>query len=332
MKCRSRPPVLFPALAAASLVLAVASARAGLVAYYSFDDDNAADLSGNGNNGTVGGSVTFSDDSPFMTGKAMETLAQGAAYVVTVPTSPSLEAISNQLSMSFWMKAGTAGQANWIRIFQHGTEASGDRTWLIDRYSNTADTNMRVDTTAQFNQNIAVNGTVVFDNQWHHLVYTLNSGTWEEYLDGVRASGAYNHGDGIFNTRDLYIAGRNGAGQYIGLLDDVAVWDTRLTEGEARSLYTVRTRLDLDYSHDEMVALFNVFDTVTPAEIAGVTWTRQEGLTGHGNGDAWITNGLYCVQLEAGGAGVVSPVPVPPTLLILAVGLLGFGAWSRRCR
>lgn len=310
------------------------SAPAGLVAHYTFDADDANDSSGNGNNGAVGGSVAFSTDTPLGSGKAMQTTDRGSAYVVTVPTSTSLQAISHQLTFSFWMKAGTAGQQNWFRIFQHANEGSTTQGWLIDRYSNSNETNIRVDTTGaggQFNQNLAEGvNTTVLNNQWHHLVYTLNSGVWEEYLDGVPASGPYSHGNGFSNTRPLYLAGRNGAAEYIGLLDDVAVWDALLSQGKARSIYTVPNSLGLDYNVDKMSTLFDVFDTATPARIGPLTWVRQAGLTGHTTGDAWELDGVYYVQLDSDGVGVIGRVPEPSTFLLVAMGLLGLAACARR--
>ena len=217
---------------AAVVALASLPAQAGVVAYYSFDDETATDLSPNGNNGNPGSGVVYSGDTPSGSGKSFRTPAQGPEYVITVPTSASLEGIDDQLTVSFWMRATTVGQANWVRIFQHGTEGNPSRTWLIDRDSGSNYTSMRVDTMGaggQFNQNIARTGPNTFDDEWHHLVYVIDNGNFKKFVDGVMTSGTYNHGDGLYNTRDLYIGGRNGTAQYVGLLDDVAIYDTALS-------------------------------------------------------------------------------------------------------
>ena len=124
-----------------------------------------------------------------------------------------------------------------------------------------------------------------------------------------RAGGNPHELHGFSNTRPLYLAGRNGTCEYIGLLDDVAVWDEQLSQGRARSIYTVPTHLGLDYNLDEMMVLFDVFDTGAPAAIGPLRWSRQTGLTGHSTGDAWESANMYYVQLDGAGAGVVSPVP-----------------------
>jgi len=170
--------------------------QAGLIGYYSFDAANGADDSGTGNNATVGSSIAYPADVPFGTGRSGQNFGGGSANVMTVPTSSTLQGIKDELTVSFWMKT-TPGN-NWVRIFQHGPEADGSSTWLIDRNSNTTTTNMRVDThvgsVGQFNQNIATGGANTFDGQWHHLVYTIDSGVWRKFVDSAASNGTYNHG------------------------------------------------------------------------------------------------------------------------------------------
>jgi len=229
-----RPFLKIVALSAAVAAwAAVEPAWAGLIARYNFDDSTATDQSPDGNNGVVGSNLFFTSDTPLGGGLAAGSPSNPGGgdptRVIRVPTSASLESIDDQLSVSFWMKANTASNNNWVRIFQHGTEGNPSRTWLIDRYSDTADVNVRVDTNAGpggvFNQNIAVGGIPTFDGDWHHVLYTLDSGRYWEYVDGrLSTSGTYAHGDGLYNTLPLYIFGRNNDGEYVGLLDDIAVW------------------------------------------------------------------------------------------------------------
>ncbi len=218
--------------AALAIALLASPTRADLVAYYTFDDGTATDLSGNGNHGIESSGVTYSTDVPLAPGLSFETPQTGADYDIVVPTSASLEGISDELTLSFWMKADVEGQNNWVRIFQHANEGNGTQGWLVDRYSGSGETNIRVDTTGaggQFNQNLAEGvGGDTFDREWHHIAYILDEGTWTEYVDGMASSGPYNHGDGFSNTRPLYIGGRNGNAEYVGLLDEIAVWDTAL--------------------------------------------------------------------------------------------------------
>jgi RHS repeat-associated protein len=74
------------------------------------------------------------------------------------------------------MKAVTAGQANWHRLFQHANEGGGTQGWLIGRYNNTNDTNTTSATNATCDTRIA---------------YDVNGKRIAEYQVGGRAFSAY---------------------------------------------------------------------------------------------------------------------------------------------
>jgi hypothetical protein len=244
------------------LVIAVHSAaRAELVGYWSFDDSTADDLSDNNNDGAITNVVEFSDDIPSALGSGKAVFVERGKGFITVPTSPSLESISDELTVAFWVKSDDGepdvpGEPsdnqwpNWGRVFQHGTEGNGDQSWLVNRNSGTTDVNLRVDTVAGpprpdppyhvpgFNQNVGRTGDMVIDGTWHHWVMTLDNGLWTKYLDGSPAgSGSYVHGDGFANTRPLYILGRNGYNEFGGFIDDVSVWNSALDLWGVEQLY-----------------------------------------------------------------------------------------------
>ena len=227
MKLRATMVALSVALA---VCLVGPSAEASLVAYYSFDDDTATDLSPNGNTGTVGGAVTFSNDTPLSAGRSAVGNATTAS-IITVPTSTSLQSIDDELTVSFWMRAST-DTPDWGRMLE---QATGSEGWRVNRYSSTTDMNVRVDTLpndgveGKYNQNIAHTNSNMLDDEWHHLVYIMDNGVWEKYMDGAFiATTTYLDGDGIGNANPLYILGRGGAGNYKGLIDDVALWNHAL--------------------------------------------------------------------------------------------------------
>lgn len=226
---------------AAFLVLAVqVPAGAALIGHWAFDG-NANDSSAKANHGTAGGSITYQADTPaVLGGQSARSNGTGGANVVTVPTSPSMESINDGFTISYWMKAATGDNGNWVRIFQHGTEGNPSQTWLVDRYTSSNRVNVRVDTMGaggQHNQNIATGGGNVFDSTWHHVVFTVESGNWVKYEDGNQVqAGTYKHGQGLSNTRPLYIFGRNGGGQYVGFLDEVALYDKALARNQVQYL------------------------------------------------------------------------------------------------
>ena len=219
-------------LALVPFAVAVRPAEAvSVVGYYTFDNQDAADLSSFMNHGTVGASVTFTTDTPGAIGGGHAARFDGTggnAGLILVPNSPSLQALDDSLSVAFWIKMDHTANPIWIRVTRKASEANASDGWIINRNNNTSDLLMRTDTTGvggAFNQNRGQGvGVGMLDGQWHHYVHVRDNGTWTEYVDGVfTGSGAYPHGNGFGNTQPLLIGGR---GQnMIRLLDDYSIWN-----------------------------------------------------------------------------------------------------------
>jgi len=216
---------------------AVPALASGLVGYYTFDNSDAADASPFGNDGTTGGS--FVSDVPSAIGSGLALQMTGpAAERVLVPNSPSLETISDELTIGFWVKAATGDNDNWVRFARKATGGSGAQGWILSRYNNTDNINIRTDTQGAggaFNQNRPSGGDAarsILDGEWHYLTFTLDNGDVAEYIDGAEVwSGTYPHGNGFSNSIEMYLGGRNDH-SYVGLMDDVSVWSTALDPGE----------------------------------------------------------------------------------------------------
>lgn len=229
---------------AAAVILFACSAHAGIIGYWDFEG-NGNDQSVNNNHGTVGGSMTYESNTPApLTGSTRSLrsyVGGGVANVVSVPTSASLESINDSVAISFWMNSNLGDNSNWWRLFQHGNEANGSQSWLVNRYSGNNEVNVRVDTInpgGQFNQNIVRGGPNPYDGTWHHMIFSMDSGLWRKFVDGnMVGQGSYNHGQGLSNTRDLYMFGRNNTGEYVGMLDDVAIYDQPIAWNQAEYLY-----------------------------------------------------------------------------------------------
>ncbi|HPP52165.1 MAG TPA: PEP-CTERM sorting domain-containing protein [Thermoguttaceae bacterium] len=335
--------------------LLVSTADAGLVLRYNFDDSTATDLSGNSNHGTVGINIFFTTDTPFGSGLAPGTSSNPSGgdptRVIAVPTSATLEAIDDHLSISFWMKSNASDNNNWVRIFQHGTEGNDDRTWLVNRYSNTSDVNVRVDTVAgaggQYNQNIAMGGTAAFDGQWHHVFYTLSNGQYWEYVDGkLSTSGTYKHGDGLSNTRPLYIFGQNNDGEYVGLLDDIAIWDDPKGPAWPATIAALADWFGVSLNDPGVAAVASLNILGATAEAGPRAWMYTNQFAppmGGGSLSAGMhyigTDTVRYIIFQSDGAGGwlgVRDLPEPSTWALALAGLAALAGWhfasSRRCR
>ncbi len=241
MKTRS---ILLTALFCGLVMAVQSAARAELVGYWNFDDSTADDLTDNHNDGTITDVIEFREDVPAALGSGKAVFVERGEGFITVPTSPTLESISDELTIAFWVKSTETEWPQWGRVFQHGTEDGGDQSWMVNRYGDTTDVNLRVDTTARHNDNIADEGTEIIDGTWHHWVVTLDNGAWNKYVDGLLvSSGSYDHGDGFANTRPLFMLGKaNSDGSvaynhFGGYIDDVSVWSSALDLWGVEQLY-----------------------------------------------------------------------------------------------
>jgi hypothetical protein len=222
---------------------------AALIGYYPFEG-NGNDLSGNGNTASIGSGNTFETDTPFGIGTAVRSNATNSQNLVQVATSPTLESISDKLTLSFWANIDKAESTDdWFRLFQHGTEQGGDRSWLVTRNNLDEDLLIRIDTDPNeggaHNQNLATGaGLGVLDGQWHHHAYVLDNGSYAEYVDGqLTGSGSYLHGDGFYNSQALKMFGRGNRSETIGMLDEVALWNTALAPHHIRALASGQSAL-----------------------------------------------------------------------------------------
>lgn len=159
-------------------------ADAALVAYYNFNEGSGTtinDSSGNANHGTLGAAAGFSTNSPFAGGTSFDSTAGGtAAGTAVVPNSSSLQGISDNLTISLWMKADASDQINWVRMLRKGNESNpvnDNSTWMLNRLSDTNRVVTRIDTSGpggSFNQNRpgtgGSDGLTAFTGGWEHMV------------------------------------------------------------------------------------------------------------------------------------------------------------------
>jgi len=326
-----------------------APGRATLVAHYDFNSQTAQDNTVNGNDGTVGAGMSFSNSSPFADGFALQgSGAAGSSGLVDVPNSPSLQGIDDQLTISLWINADSSANANWFRYLRKGDETSASQSWMLNRHSSTQDVNIRIDTAGTggaHNQNRANASNVVLDGTWRHMAYILDNGSITEITDGVvTASQTYNHGGGFSNTEPLLIAGR-GSSNIVGLLDDIGIWDSTLDTGgplsnsvaRAQSIFHLAMKPGLNYDLGEVLQLHDALDAGTPeVVIDGLTWMLvDDGSIGTPEGQVvdTIFNGTPGLSLNLGsGNGFISFVPEPSTGLLFLGGGTALLRMRRRRR
>lgn len=207
------------------------SVQADLVGFWSFDDESADDLSGNGNDGELLG-VEFSDDVPNGSGKSL--LIDGGT--VQIPHSDSL-GMEDAMTIAFWILADVDEQpSEWNGPMGKISDPREDGGWEMQRFGAESRLDIRIDTIDAPN---SVRGNLVgtYDGEWVHVAWTVDEGEWTSYLDGeFIETGTYPHGDGFGNESDLFFGNRGNCCPHIGLLDEIAIFNNVISEEEIASL------------------------------------------------------------------------------------------------
>ena len=207
----------------------------GLVAYYPFSE-NANDVSGNGNNGTVNGALLTTD----RFGNVNSAFSfNGINNFIELGNISGLSSTSG-ISMSAWILwNGANGIDNHQYIFQiapnpNGAIAITDTGSLVTNVLNCNCVN-----------DIGVI-TTINQNTWYHVVltYDLLSGVLKMYLNGNLI------GISQESMNTYYTVNNNASrfGNYYfnshyfkGIIDEGALWNRALTQEEITNLYTADT-------------------------------------------------------------------------------------------
>jgi len=174
---------LFPAVVLAGLCMMQSEvAKAGLIGFYTLDQ-NANDTSGNGNNGTVNGTVAYTNNAPFG-GYALNLDGSSRSNYVTVPINTAIELTPAETFGAWFLVASNA--------------STGTLQGLISSDDGNFDPTIDVDYRNGGFQYSAFTGSNVVSNG------AANTGVWT--FVGVSYSGGAN-GSYIFQVGGSQIAG-----------------------------------------------------------------------------------------------------------------------------
>ena len=251
-----------------------------LVAYYPFDDGTGADESGYGNDGVmVGGSVL---PEAGLVGGCMNFSGSGT---IEAPDAPQIDLVSS-LTMQVWVKATGERMALFGKayawpedIFPYYVELFGDGriNVLVDGWE---DDNFF--------------GADLNDDQWHHIVVIFDdeNDLVHAYIDGVYEGDGGEDDARIQDEKNdfpLVIGalpwGKDSSAPsyqrfFIGLMDEVALWDRILSPEEVNMLYNGGQGLGINSAvfpvnppnGDDTVNITESLEWVTNIETPGVTY------------------------------------------------------------
>jgi hypothetical protein len=217
----------------------------GLIGYWPFDDGSGTtvrDTSGAGNNGTLQGDATFGTG--LMNGALV--LDGGTGYA-RVPSSPSLETITNTFTICAWVKFATNGtytvgdlQSVARKVIDEANNAFPYTAYDLcaqDAGSGTFRARVAATRASDSTRATALGNPHPY-GPWYHLVGVYDGSTLRIYVNGVQESTAALTG-AVLQTGQALCIGRYGtvAEPVNGSIDDFRLYNRALTPSEIQSLY-----------------------------------------------------------------------------------------------
>ena len=208
------------------LSVASASAQTGLVAAYSFNEGagtTVADLSGNGNTGTVSGTTWTT------AGKYGGALSfNGTSALVTIPDAASLR-LTSAMTLEAWVNPSAVTSA-WRDVIYKAND-----NYYLEATSSNASRPSVGGTFAGSGANIY--GTAALTaSTWAHLAATYDGATLRLYVNGTQVSSVARTGALATSTNPLQIGGDSLYGQFFqGLIDEIRVYNVALTAAQVQA-------------------------------------------------------------------------------------------------
>jgi hypothetical protein len=252
MRTSASRPVRTTPLACAFL-LAGATSHPAEVARYRFDG-SGADSSHNGQTATAVGTVTYL---PGVLGEAVSLPGDGSHF--EVESGPALDQLTDELSIAAWLKAAGGGLPNSILLTkrmpwdagspdpQRLADMSMHFGVVIDGFGFSFQWSEWEGAYPGYNVYAPQQGlsAAMSDGRWHMVAVTYRYSSSEDptlYFDGEEVPGFYQWYVGntgaVVRESKLWIGNQPPApGGYRGFIDDVRIFDDKLTPAEVRRMY-----------------------------------------------------------------------------------------------
>jgi len=215
------------------------NASADLVAHWRLDETSgttAADSSGNGLNGTLGG------DPQWVAGKIGGALEFDGDDYVDLGTPAVLDFGTEDFTITAWIKMTATTRGSIFAI--GGDDGGGIRYTLAMGEGNDNKLTLTMDNDSTKVQSMG--DTVINDGVWHHVVGMIKGDVSLVYVDGVEdgsidlpagydLSGVLQHNAYIGAITSNASNTLHPEKFMIGLIDDVRIYDTALTEAEIQA-------------------------------------------------------------------------------------------------
>jgi hypothetical protein len=227
------------------LTIVTTTLNVGLVAYYSFNDGSATDLSGYNNNGLIQGATSVAG----ISGNCFQFYG---SHNIQIPHSNVINFASNQdFTISVWVKIPTIQNNTGApdnNIYLKGSEAATNwRYPYVLRVNNqTAPSYIggvygtRYDgNSAGCNHDAPAGAGLLNNNQWQNVVYSKSGYDVKMFVNGVinvTQPDNTTNTCGTQNNSNLCL----GCNSFTGLIDEFRIYNRSLTDIEIQQLYQHR--------------------------------------------------------------------------------------------
>jgi len=201
------------------------TADADLIGWWRFDEGagtTATDSSGKGNDAGFAGSPVWVEDGKL--GKALK--FNGSSDYLAAPDSESLDINGDQLSIAAWINGEDWPAANHIlrKIADTGTGS----IYMIRVQPDS----VRVYLNTSAGETIVQGTTVLPTNEWNHTALTYDGAQALIYVNGRVDIAMDVSGEVTQSDNELRIGRGEPAGYFMGMIDDVRLYNHALTEDE----------------------------------------------------------------------------------------------------
>lgn len=230
------------------------------------------------------GSTTFTDNSPTpktvtAVGNAQISTAQskfggasaafdGTGDYITLASDDAWAFGSGDFTIECWLYLPTAGGLQSKGLFTRRVLGAGYSPFHVDISSNVP---RFLACTSEMTWDVAVSGTALSYDTWHHIAAVRSGTSFKLYVDGSSVGTPGSEASALMSvTNSLYIASDGGGGSLNGYLDDI-----RITKGVARYTenFTPPTAPHLNAANGQTGASEPTWPTSGTVVDGSVTWT-----------------------------------------------------------
>ncbi len=222
----------------------------GLIGWWRFDEDAGhviRDSSGNGHNGIIVGGAKIVTDP--VRGQVLRNVAGGSVDLFNVPNPIPNFAANSSITLAAWVKLKVASTGNYHYVLQLGQNDDYPIASLGLLPDGSLHSYIESDQPGYNYDQVPVTGDVVESGEfaaWHHIavVYDREIDVATTYIDGMagpKTDIRLLNDEYAFTWMAAHLgADSNNACQYIGLMDDVAIFNQALTHTEIQAVMAGR--------------------------------------------------------------------------------------------